>query len=296
MKDALFQPGNMSLDTQKEWHDPHAVDDVFCHSHSVHLQRAANASEKRHQDRVLVGEFVDFVRSENPENLSTLEEIAVTSTLEEAARTVENTGADFRRAYQQLRKLGVKFLSRKARPRFHEGTITEQRAPETNACTDENGRQVQTSSLFWNRIELYNEVWSQPLVKLSSKYGISDVRLGKVCRRLKIPHPGRGYWARRAVGQNVEQVALPEFNGAPVVRRMKTKNAARLDKAHSPGSRTRVCGCPTNNASRTGWHFADKKAKRRRNSRPEDGASCTRILYPQSSRIPMYFEVFGSSP
>jgi hypothetical protein len=28
MKDALFQPGNLSLDTQREWNDPRAVDDT----------------------------------------------------------------------------------------------------------------------------------------------------------------------------------------------------------------------------------------------------------------------------
>ena len=38
MQDALSQPGNMSLDTQREWNDARAVDDEFCHSHSVHQQ------------------------------------------------------------------------------------------------------------------------------------------------------------------------------------------------------------------------------------------------------------------
>ena len=36
----------------------------------------------------------------------------------------------------------------------------------------------------WNREELYNEVWEQPLVKTATKYGISAVALGKVCRNL----------------------------------------------------------------------------------------------------------------
>ena len=66
MKDALSQPGNMSLDTQREWHDPFSVSDEFCHSHSEHLQRAANASEKRDRDGAFVREFMDFVRREGP--------------------------------------------------------------------------------------------------------------------------------------------------------------------------------------------------------------------------------------
>jgi hypothetical protein len=49
----------------------------------------------------------------------------------------------------------------------------------------------------WNREELYAEVWKQPLVKAARKYGISAVMLGKVCRKLQIPLPGRGTGLRR---------------------------------------------------------------------------------------------------
>jgi hypothetical protein len=106
MKDALSRPGIVSLDTQREWNDPRAVDDEFCHLHSVHVQRVANASEKREQDRAFVCEFADFVRRENPRNLSALEGIALSRTLEEAARRLETTGADFGDAYRQLRMQG----------------------------------------------------------------------------------------------------------------------------------------------------------------------------------------------
>ena len=93
------------------------------------------------------------------------------------------------------------------------------------------------SSTAWNRVELYNEVWDQPLVKLSKKYGISDVRLGKVCRKLRIPHPPRGYWAKRKAGVPVERLPLPEFKDAPVVRRMKTKDAAARQGLHAESAR-----------------------------------------------------------
>jgi len=45
----------------------------------------------------------------------------------------------------------------------------------------------------WNREELYGEMWEQPMVKVAPKYGISAVAMGKVCRKLQIPLPGRGY-------------------------------------------------------------------------------------------------------
>src|SRR5579871_4087407 len=75
----------------------------------------------------------------------------------------------------------------------------------------------------WNREELYRDVWEQPLTKLQTKYGISNVAIGKACRKLKIPLPGRGYWAKLAAGHKVKQVPLPELKNVPVVYRMKTE-------------------------------------------------------------------------
>ena len=44
-----------------------------------------------------------------------------------------------------------------------------------------------------SRGELYAEVWSVPMLRLGSKYGLSDVGLAKVCRKHDIPLPPRGY-------------------------------------------------------------------------------------------------------
>jgi hypothetical protein len=63
-------------------------------------------------------------------------------------------------------------------------------------------------------------VWDEPLVKLAKRYRISDVRVGKVCRRLQIPLPGRGYWAKRKTGKPVVQPPLTAFEDAPIVRRL----------------------------------------------------------------------------
>jgi hypothetical protein len=76
---------------------------------------------------------------------------------------------------------------------------------------------------IWNRDELYKEVWEQPLVKLALKYGISAVALGKICRKLKVPLPGRGYWAKKEFGKRVKQIPLPEFKNPPVLRRVKSE-------------------------------------------------------------------------
>jgi hypothetical protein len=71
---------------------------------------------------------------------------------------------------------------------------------------------VNSEDRYWNRDELYQEVWSTPMWTLAKKYGISDVGLAKVCRKLTIPVPGRGYWARKQAGQKVSRPVLPSRN------------------------------------------------------------------------------------
>lgn len=64
----------------------------------------------------------------------------------------------------------------------------------------------------FNRGQLYEEVWSQPMWKLAPKYKVSDVALAKTCRKLKIPVPGRGYWAKLAAGKALRaRPPLPPF-------------------------------------------------------------------------------------
>jgi len=73
----------------------------------------------------------------------------------------------------------------------------------------------------WNRDELYAEIWEAPAIKVAAKYGISSVMLGKVCRKLQIPLPGRGYWAKKEFGKPVNKIPLPEAENLPIVHRFK---------------------------------------------------------------------------
>ncbi len=59
------------------------------------------------------------------------------------------------------------------------------------------------------RQALYDAVWAQPMTRLSKEFGVSDVGLAKACRKLSVPIPPRGYWARKAAGKPVIQAALP---------------------------------------------------------------------------------------
>lgn len=47
------------------------------------------------------------------------------------------------------------------------------------------------------------------MVQLAKKYKISDVGLKKVCAKMGIPVPPRGYWAKLAAGKSVRKTNLP---------------------------------------------------------------------------------------
>jgi hypothetical protein len=64
--------------------------------------------------------------------------------------------------------------------------------------------------LTLSRDDLYELAWSKPLRELAKDFGISDVGLAKRCRKLGIPLPGRGYWARFDAGQRPYRPKLPK--------------------------------------------------------------------------------------
>ena len=61
----------------------------------------------------------------------------------------------------------------------------------------------------YTRNQLYEAIWSKPCVKLAAELGISDVGLAKTCRRMGIPRPPRGYWARVEAGEKLKREPLP---------------------------------------------------------------------------------------
>lgn len=64
----------------------------------------------------------------------------------------------------------------------------------------------------YDREKLYREVWTEPVRTVALRYGVSDVALTKACRRLKVPVPGVGYWAKKKAGKAPERPALPELS------------------------------------------------------------------------------------
>lgn len=72
----------------------------------------------------------------------------------------------------------------------------------------------------YDREELYRKVWERPLLKVAEEYGVSAVALGKTCRKLSVPVPGRGHWAKLAYGkEGVKKPPLPKLDKIPVIYR-----------------------------------------------------------------------------
>jgi AcrR family transcriptional regulator len=85
------------------------------------------------------------------------------------------------------------------------------------------------------RKALYDRVWSQPLSAIAADVGVSGNALAKICNRLLVPYPPRGYWTRRNRDTKPDRPPLPP---AP------TEQTARLTissvRAGSRRARTRL--------------------------------------------------------
>jgi len=66
----------------------------------------------------------------------------------------------------------------------------------------------QKDRVILQRETLHKEVWQMPIMHLAQKYGMSDVGLAKICRKMEIPLPPRGHWQKQAHGHSVRKRLL----------------------------------------------------------------------------------------
>jgi hypothetical protein len=89
---------------------------------------------------------------------------------------------------------------------------------------------MKTTTVEVTRENLYAEVWATPMIKLATKYHLSDVGLRKVCKRNNIPTPPAGYWAKLANGKKVKQRPLPIIEDAPpIIFKVPASNGLGLE-------------------------------------------------------------------
>ena len=73
------------------------------------------------------------------------------------------------------------------------------------------------------RDELYEKVWSKPMVEIAKEYEVSDKAIAKICDKLNIPVPGLGYWRKVEVGEKVKRMQLPDIRPNDPVEHTITK-------------------------------------------------------------------------
>lgn len=85
------------------------------------------------------------------------------------------------------------------------------------------------------RSDLFNQIWSEPMGTVATRYGITGNGLAKICDRLNIPRPSRSHWTRNAETRELQ----PKLPPAPVGLAEKFAVGTRQSR-RSPGIRTRL--------------------------------------------------------
>lgn len=78
------------------------------------------------------------------------------------------------------------------------------------------------------RETLYDQVWAEPMTKVAAGYGVSSSFLARVCRRLRIPTPSRGYWAQLEVGKAPARPTLPSAQPGDEIEWSRNGDARRV--------------------------------------------------------------------
>ena len=88
----------------------------------------------------------------------------------------------------------------------------------------------------FTRKELYDLVWSTPMLTLSKKYNISDTGLRKICIRQNIPIPKAGHWQKIQFGKKVTQTSLPtsDLKEQIITLNIRSENEKLITKELSP--------------------------------------------------------------
>ena len=82
------------------------------------------------------------------------------------------------------------------------------------------------------REELFLLVWERPSQEIARELGISDVALGKRCKKLQVPKPPPGYWAKVKAGKRPRKPLLKELS-EQLIERQKRKVRRREIKRDS---------------------------------------------------------------
>jgi hypothetical protein len=127
--------------------------------------------------------------------------------------------------------------------------IVSARSADTEVIQNFDGRNVTMNQedkkpVNITREELYRQVWATPMSRLGMQYGISGNGLKKICVRLNVPYPPRGYWAKLGGGKSVRQMPLPQLlAGTPIQVVITPPRCRRPEDAHRSSIQTLPSAC-----------------------------------------------------
>lgn len=87
------------------------------------------------------------------------------------------------------------------------------------------------------REELFELVWQKPITQIAGDFRISDSAVIKMCKKMEIPRPGRGYWAKIEHGKKVSKPNLRKLSrkGQPTYNLTQHQDAERV-RADGPNA------------------------------------------------------------
>jgi len=107
----------------------------------------------------------------------------------------------------------------------HQNDVTGAAKTECDSTADSNQELPQVlASLVsrYDRVHLFEEVWTSPVRTVAKRYNVSDVALLKTCKKLYIPVPPMGYWAKVAANKPVE--SRPDLPPVQVVQKLPKRH------------------------------------------------------------------------
>src|SRR5512138_858244 len=92
-----------------------------------------------------------------------------------------------------------------------------------------------------SRQELYEKVWTTPIVRLAQELGYSYPELIAIIAAQNIPRPSGGYWYRLSHGGTSEQVPLPPASAGaereiPLGPRLRTQHPVEAPTSVEPAA------------------------------------------------------------
>lgn len=67
------------------------------------------------------------------------------------------------------------------------------------------------------RKELYDLVWSKPVIHIAKEFGFSDNGIRKVCKKHNVPLPYLGYWSKLKFNKKAVKTKLPKQDDNPEI-------------------------------------------------------------------------------